>query len=70
MNLEFYFQDNNPATEEKDKYIHYPVSNNFTNELYDIEYAASMENKEEFWAKQADELIWIKKPTTIVDESD
>lgn len=56
--------------EVKDKYIHYPVSNDFTNQLYDDAYKFSMEDKEGFWAKEAEELHWFKKFETVIDESD
>lgn len=59
-----------PKQNEEDKYIHYPVSNDFTNELYDAAYKQSMENKEEFWTKEAEELVWTKKFTQVIDESD
>ena len=58
------------GAEAADKYIHYPVSNDFTNPLYDAAYNFSMEKKEEFWAEQANELVWTKKFTTVIHESD
>lgn len=58
------------GAEAADKYIHYPVSNDFTNPLYDAAYNYSMEKKEEFWAEQANELVWTKKFTSVIDESD
>jgi len=53
------------------KYITYgDRSNDFSNPLYDQEYQFSMERKEDFWRKQAEELVWTKAPTRILDESD
>lgn len=47
-----------------DKYITYgDRSNQFSNPLYDQEYNASMADKEAFWSKQAEDLVWTKKPT-------
>jgi propionyl-CoA synthetase len=53
--------------ESKDKYIRYPdITNDFTNPAYDEIYKQSMENKEEFWKKEAEALVWTKKPTEIL----
>jgi len=54
-----------------DKYIRYgDLSNDFSNPLYDAEWARSIENKEEFWAEKAKDLTWFKFPTKILDSSD
>ena len=54
-----------------EKYIRYPdITNDFTNPLYDEEYAKSINNKEEFWGEQAKQLVWSKQPTKILDTSD
>ena len=36
-------------------------------ELYEAMYKESIENPEEFWAKQAQRIDWFKKPTKIKD---
>lgn len=46
------------------KYITYgDKSNQFSNPLYDQEYQAAINDKQAFWKKQADDLVWTKKPT-------
>jgi hypothetical protein len=45
-----------------DKYIRYPCSNEFENPVYDQIYKQSIDNKEEFWAEEAKELVWTKFP--------
>ena len=52
------------------KYITYgDKSNDFSNPLYDAEYAKSMDDKEGFWAEQAKSLVWVKEPVKVLDES-
>ena len=54
-----------------DKYIRYPgKTNDFSNPIYDREYARSIDNRDEFWAQQANELVWSKKFTKVVDTTD
>lgn len=54
-----------------DQYIRYgELTNNFENPLYDAEYNKSMANKEQFWADKADELVWTKRFTRVLDEKD
>jgi len=50
-----------------DKYIRYPCSNNFVNPIYDKVYSQSINEKEQFWAQQAEELVWTKKFQTVLD---
>ena len=38
--------------------------------MHDAEYKKSLENKEEFWKKQGNELVWTKKFDTVLDEKD
>ena len=56
--------------QEDDKYIYYDGITSFENPIYDAEYKRSIENKEEFWAEQAQELEWSEEPTKILDTSD
>jgi propionyl-CoA synthetase len=56
--------------ESADKYIRYPVSNDFVNPIYDEVYQRSIKDKEGFWAEKAKDLVWTKQPTKIVDTSD
>jgi len=56
---------------EEDKYIRYEgKTNNFSNPQYDAIYNRSLDDKEGFWKEQAEEVVWTKKPTQILDESD
>jgi propionyl-CoA synthetase len=52
------------------KYITYGErSNDFTNEIYSQEFKNSIENREDFWKKQAENVSWSKFPTQILDDS-
>lgn len=53
-----------------DKYIRYPCSNEFENPVYDQIYKQSIDNKEEFWAEEAKELVWTKFPQQILKKGD
>ena len=55
---------------QQDKYIRYPVSNDFKNEKYDKVYKHSIEDKVGFWTEQAKELTWTKPATKVLDTSD
>jgi acetyl-CoA synthetase len=55
------------AKQEDDKYIRYPVSNDFSNPLYDAEYQRSVADKEGFWTEQAQDLKWHKPFTKVLD---
>ena len=54
-----------------DKYITYgdDKTNQFSNPLYDEEWARSINNREEFWTEKAKDLTWTKFPTKILDTS-
>ena len=57
--------------EGEDKYIRYPgITNDFTNPVYDEIYNHSINNKEEFWAEKAKDLVWTKPATKVLDTSD
>ena len=56
------------ATE--DKYIKFPfLPTSFENPIYEAELKRSFDKPEEFWAEQAEDLVWTKKPTVILDKT-
>ena len=54
----------------QDKYIRSQYSNDFENPLWDAEYQKSITDKEGFWKEQAEDLVWSKKFTKVVENSD
>ena len=48
------------------KWDHLPTS--FESPIYDKKYKESLEDVEAFWAKEAEEVVWTKKFTKILDK--
>jgi hypothetical protein len=61
------------STKSLDSYICYPNGrscNNFINEKAEAIYKHSITDREEYFAKQADEVYWHKKFTKTLDSTD
>jgi hypothetical protein len=55
---------------EADGYVRYPgKTGGFENPIYDAEFKRSCDDYEGFWEEQAKEVVWMKKPKTVIDMS-
>jgi propionyl-CoA synthetase len=57
----------------KDKYIYYPngrSADDFKNSVVEAEHKASLDNRAEYFKKEAESVHWHKKFTQVLDTSD